>query len=65
MKMDIVFTATDMGFKVKADMGSNPGKEMEGVNRIQIDGIEFPEDIPQPIFGSAVYEVPLDLFCEV
>ena len=51
--MDIVFTATDMGFKVKADMGSNPGKEMEGVNRIQIDGIEFPEDIPQPIFGSA------------
>ena len=53
MKMDIVFTATDMGFKVKADMGSNPGKEMEGVNRIQIDGIEFPEDIPQPIFGSA------------
>ena len=52
MQMDIVFKATDMASKVKAETGSNPGKPLEGVNRIQIDGIEFPEDIPQPIFGS-------------
>ena len=50
--MDIVFTATDMGFKVREDMKWNPAKEKDGVNRIQIDGIEFPEDIPQPIFGA-------------
>ena len=51
-KMDIVFTATDMGFKVREGSGPDPGKELSDASRVQIDGLEFPKDLPQPVFGT-------------